>query len=126
MAAYVSPDVLSNVTSAPQRSPRYLFIARFKATDAISGMQVEGLTTDLSEGGCCLMMRKGPFSVGTPILLEITKNGASLSVKAAVVYNLKDQVIGVCFSEMTAEQGTILAGWIKAATPARNSREGLF
>jgi PilZ domain len=89
-------------------------------------MQVEGLTTDLSEGGCCLMMRKGPFSAGTPILLEITKNGVSLSANAAVVYNLKDQVIGVCFGEMTAEQAAILASWIKAATPARNVRQGVI
>jgi len=33
--------------------------------------------------------RKGPFSVGTQILLKITKNGAALVTNATVVYNLK-------------------------------------
>jgi hypothetical protein len=122
MATHVSADVPSEQAST-QRSPRYLFIAKFKATDAISGMQVEGLTTDLSEGGCCLLMRKGPFSQGTPILLEITKNGVRLLANATVVYNLRDQVIGVCFAEMTAEQAAIHAGWIKAARIAPESKE---
>jgi PilZ domain len=124
MAAYVSPDVPSNQASALQRSPRYLFIAKFRVTDAISGMQAEGLTTDLSEGGCCLLMRRGLFSAGTPILLEITKNGAVLSTNATVIYNLRDQIIGVCFAEMSREQTAIVTGWIKTATPAPDSRKG--
>ena len=87
-------------------------------------MQVEGLTTDLSGGGCCLLMRKGPFSAGTPILLEITKNGVLLSTNATVVYNLRDQIIGVCFGEMSREQTATVAGWIKTATRAPDSLQG--
>jgi PilZ domain len=117
MATYVSADVPADYASI-QRSPRYVFIAKFKATDAISGKQVEGLTTDLSEGGCCLMMRKGPFSPGTPVVLEISRNGVLLSTKATVVYNLKDQIIGVQFSEMTVGAAAIHEGWIKAARAA--------
>ena len=115
MTIDVSADVAAEQFPVRQRSPRYLFIARFKATDAISGKQIEGLTTDLSEGGCCLMMRKGPFSADTPILLEITKNGVVLSVNATVVYNLRDQILGVSFAEMSAEQAAIHTGWIKTA-----------
>lgn len=105
--------------SAPtgKRSPRYPFVARVSATDVISGMQLEGLTTDLSDGGCCVLTRRGPFSPGTRILLEITKNGVVLRTHATVVYNLKDQVMGLRFEEMPPEQGTILAGWMKAAVP---------
>lgn len=114
MATYVSADVPTEHAST-QRSPRYVFIAKFKATDAISGKQVQGLTTDLSEGGCCLMMRKGPFSPGTPILLEISRNGVLMSTKATVVYNLKDKIIGVRFEEMTVGAAAIHEGWIKAA-----------
>jgi hypothetical protein len=80
-------------------------------------MQVEGLTTDLSEGGCGVLTRKGPFSTGTPILLEITKNGVSLLTNATVVYNLRDQIMGLCFAEMSCEQAATLAGWIKSAIP---------
>src|SRR6202035_3135611 len=35
----------------PTRRPRYAFVATVKATDVVSGMQLVGLTTDLSEGG---------------------------------------------------------------------------
>lgn len=110
--------------SAPtgKRAPRYPFVARIKATDTISGMQLEGLTTDLSEGGCRISTRKGPFSEGTRILLEITKNGVSLSTHATVVYNLKDQFMGICFEGMAPDQAAILAGWIRAASAPVNPR----
>ena len=112
------------VESAPtgKRAPRYPFVARIKATDTISGMQLEGLATDLSEGGCRVSTRRGPFSEGTRILLEITKNGVSLLTNSTVVYNLKDQFMGICFEEIPPEQAAILAGWIKAATAPANPR----
>ena len=122
MATDVSAGMQSDQTVARDRAPRYLFIARFRATDAVSGMQIEGLTTDLSEGGCCLLTRRGPFSVGTVIRLEITKNGVTLAADATVVYNLRDQIVGVCFAEMKAEQAAVHAGWIKAARLAAGSR----
>jgi len=109
-------------TFTPTRRARYPFVATVKATDAVSGMQLVGLTTDLSEGGCRMSTRKGPFSEGTRILLEITKNGVSLLTNATVVYNLKDQFMGICFEEMRSDQVAILAGWIKAATVQVNPR----
>jgi PilZ domain len=97
-------------------------VAIAKATDAVSGMQLVGLTTDLSEGGCRMSTRKGPFSEGTRILLEITKNGVALLTNATVVYNVKEQFMGICFEEMPPDQAANLESWIKAArapsTPA--------
>jgi hypothetical protein len=93
-------------------------VAVVKATDAVSGMQLVGLTTALSEGGCGISTRKGPFSEGTRILLEITKNDVTLVTNATVIYNLKDQFMGIRFEEMAGEQAAILAGWIKAASAA--------
>jgi hypothetical protein len=87
-------------------------------TDVISGMKAEGLTTDLSEGGCCVMMRRGPFSPGTRVLLEIVKDRVTLSTEATVVYNLKEQVLGLSFCEMEGEQAAILSTWIAAAKRA--------
>ena len=106
----------SSDTFTPTRRARYPFVAIAKATDAVSGMQLVGLTTDLSEGGCRMSTRKGPFSEGTRILLEITKNGVALLTNATVVYNLKDQFMGICFEKMPPDQAAILAGWIKAPT----------
>jgi hypothetical protein len=86
-----------------------------------SGMQIHGLTVDLSEGGCRILTRRGPFSQGIRILLEITKNGVSLLTNATVVYNLKNQFLGICFDEMSRVQAAILAGWTKASIPPLNS-----
>jgi c-di-GMP-binding flagellar brake protein YcgR len=83
-----------------------------------SGKQILGLTTDLSEGGCCILARRAPFSQGTRIRLELTKNGVSFSTNATVVYNLKDQFMGLRFEEMSPEQAAIVAGWLKAAIPS--------
>jgi hypothetical protein len=66
--------------------------------------------------------RRGPFSEGTRILLEITRNDVSLITNATVVYNLKDQFMGICFEEMPPDQGAILADWIKAARALVNAR----
>ncbi len=112
----------SSDTFAPTRRARYPFVAIAKATDAVSGMQLVGLTTDLSVGGCRMSTRKGPFSEGTQILLEITRNGIALLTNATVVYNLKDQFMGISFEEMPPDQAAILAGWIKAATVQVNPR----
>jgi len=106
---------VSSDTFTPTRRPRYPFVARAKATDAVSGMQIVGLTSDLSEGGCRMSTRKGPFSEGTRILLEITKNGVALLTDATVIYNLKDQFMGISFEEMPPDQAAILAGWMNAA-----------
>lgn len=112
----------SSDSFAQTRRPRYPFVAKAKATDVVSGMQLVGLTTDLSEGGCRISTRKGPFSEGTRILLEISKNEVSLSTNATVVYNLKDQFMGIRFEEMRPEQAAIVAGWIKAATDLASPR----
>jgi len=97
---------------------RYPFVARAKAMDEASGMQLEGLTTHISEGGCCIMTRRVLFSQGTPILLEITKDGVSMRTHAFVAYNFKNQFMGLCFLRMPPSQETILAGWLQAAMPS--------
>jgi c-di-GMP-binding flagellar brake protein YcgR len=89
-----------------------------KATDVDSGKEIHGLTTDLSEGGCCMLTRKAPFSQGTRIMLEITKNGVSFLTHATVVYNLKDQFMGLRFEEMSPDQAAIVAEWLKGAVPS--------
>jgi hypothetical protein len=113
---YKNPvEVQLEPASAEKRPARYLFVATVKATDMDSGKQIHGLTTDLSEGGCCVLARNAPFSQGTRILLEITKNGVSFLMNASVVYNLKDQFMGLRFEEMSPEQEALIAGWLKAA-----------
>jgi hypothetical protein len=116
-------DVVESETfTQTRRGVRCPFVARAKATDVVSGKQVDGLTTHLGEGGCCILTRRAPFSQGTKILLEITKDGVSLRTHAFVVYNLKDQLMGLCFVEMPPSQTAILLGWMKAAMPSLSRR----
>jgi hypothetical protein len=110
--------VESETFTQTRRAARCPFVASAKATDVVSGMQVDGLTMHLSEGGCCILTRRAPFSQGTRILLEISKDGVSLRTHAFVVYNLEDQFMGLCFVEMPPSQAAILADWIKAAMPS--------
>jgi PilZ domain len=110
--------VESETFTQTRRTARCPFLARAKATDVVSGMQIDGLTTHLNGGGCCILTRRAPFPQGTRILLEITKGGVSLRTHAFVVYNLKDQFTGLCFVEMPPSQVAILAGWMKAAMPS--------
>jgi hypothetical protein len=64
------------------------------------------------------MTRRAPFSQGTPVLLEITKDGVAFRTHAFVVYNLKDQFMGLCFVEMPSSQAAILADWMKRTRPS--------
>ena len=81
-----------------------------------SGTQLNGIATDLSEGGCCVLTRE-PFSHGTRILLEITKNGISFVTPATVAGSLKAQGMGLAFLDVPPDQMPILAGWLKAVVP---------
>jgi hypothetical protein len=81
-------------------------------------MQVEGLTAELSEGGCSILARRAPFSLGTEVLLETTKDRVSLRTQATVLYTLKDGIVGLHFAEMPPDRAAILAAWMKAATPS--------
>ena len=109
----------SSLKSEPptgRRPARYPFLATVRATDLASGTQFNGITTDLSEGGCCVLTRE-PFSRGTRILLEITKNGISFVTRATVACSVKAQGMGLAFLDVPPDQMPILAGWLKGVIP---------
>jgi len=115
---------LKSEPSTGKRPARYPFLATVRATDLASGTQLNGITTDLSEGGCCVLTRE-PFSHGARILLEITKNGISFVTRATVAGSLKAQGMGLAFLDVPPDQMPILAGWLKAVIPTirRNASE---
>jgi hypothetical protein len=115
---------LESNASTGKRPARYPFTAKVRATDLASGTQLDGITRDLSEGGCCILTRE-PFTRNTRILLEITKNGISLVTPASVAYSLTAQAMGLAFLGVPPDQMSILAGWLKDAIPTirRNARQ---
>lgn len=99
-----------------KRLARYPFVAMVKATDLASGTHLNGITTDLSGGGCCVVTRE-PFSRGIQILLEITKKGISFVTRATVAYSLPGQAMGLAFQEIAPNQMSILGDWLNDVIP---------
>jgi hypothetical protein len=62
-------------------------------------------------------LTREPFSHGTRILLEITKNGISFVTRATVACSLKAQGMGLAFLDVPPDQIPIPAGWLKAVVP---------
>jgi len=100
----------------PRRAARYPFAAKVALSEPGSNVRVLGLTTDLSEGGCCVRVQE-VFARGTAVELEITKNGESLKTAATVAYGLPPNVMGLSFADMSASHGAILRNWIAQAIP---------
>ena len=106
------------------RHARYPFVARVTIEHLASGEQIDGMTTDLSEGGCGVRLL-APFSGGARISAKITKNGITLVIPATVAYSLPPAAMGLAFIDMPPEQKKILVDWLRAAIPTirRNARE---
>ena len=101
----------------PRRAARYPFVAKVSLSESLSNTRVSGLTTDLSEGGCCVRVTE-VFARGTLVDLEIIRNGETLRIPATVAYGLPPNVMGLSFGDMNTEQRTILERWIEQAIPS--------
>jgi PAS domain-containing protein len=106
------------------RRARYPFIAKVTIEHSKSGTLVDGITADLSEGGCGVRVPE-LFSGGTRVLAKISKSGTTLVTPATVAYSLPPASMGLAFVDMPRDQKQILAGWLKTAIPIgrRNVRE---
>lgn len=107
---------MSSLNTPPHRAARYPFAAKVVLNEPESNTCILGVTSDLSEGGCCVRVPE-IFARGTKVHLEITKNAERLEISATVAYGLPPNVMGLCFGEMTAQQRTVLSGWIEQAIP---------
>ena len=109
--------------SENRRAARYPFVARITMKNLASGSLVEGMTTDLSEGGCGVRAAQ-LFSTGAKILLEINRSEA-LVVTAIVAYSLPPAAMGLAFVEMSPSHKKLLDAWLREAVPTirRNARQ---
>jgi hypothetical protein len=107
---------LDSELSRKGRRARYPFVAKVKIERLASGGMVDGITTDLSEGGCGVRVSE-MFTSGTTVLAKITKNGITLATPATVSYSLPSKAMGLAFGDMPPDQMQILVGWLRAAIP---------
>jgi hypothetical protein len=107
-----------------KRRARYPFVTKVKIKLLGSGAMVDGMTTDLSEGGCGVRVSE-LLTSGSSVLAKITKNGITLATRATVAYSLPSMAMGLAFGDMPPDQKQILVGWLRAAIPTirRNAGE---
>lgn len=112
------------VLSENRRAARYPFVAKITMKKLPAGCVVEGMTTDLSEGGCGVRAFE-LFSTGAKLQIEITGNEGLLVTTATVAYCLPPTAMGLAFVEMSPSHKNILAAWLSAAVPRvrRNARQ---
>jgi len=110
-----------------RRAARYPFTASATIQEVSADKNVTGVTTDLSEGGCCVRSTE-IFLRGTKIALEIVKDGIAMSTPAIVAFGLPPNVMGLTFGELSPENRTILGRWLQNAIPKMSRlqrRDGL-
>jgi hypothetical protein len=118
------PDRTGNV---PSRVPgvrdrrytiRFPFAADAELIDLEAGKQVNGVTSDISLGGCFVCTSK-PLSVNARARMKLTRKNQVLEA-LVVVRIVKPRVgMGIEFFDLEAPNNEILASWIDSLRRSR-------
>jgi c-di-GMP-binding flagellar brake protein YcgR len=91
---------------------RFPFAADVELIDMESGARIQGVTSDLSLGGCFVCTSK-PLPIGTRMRLCLSRKGQTVEA-LAVVRILKPRIgMGVEFIDVEAEHHDVLKRWIE-------------
>jgi hypothetical protein len=96
-----------NERRGAQRRP---FIATAELIDVQTGMRCLMRTADLSTGGCYIDTLN-PFPLGSPVRLQIQKEGATVEFRARVTSCHPGSGMGLRFEGITAAQRAALTKW---------------
>ncbi len=110
----------SNKTGVRDRryAIRYPFAADVELIDMESGVRVEGVTSDLSLGGCFVCTSK-PLQIGTRMRITLSRKGQALEA-LAVVRILKPRIgMGIEFIDVDAPYHEVLSRWIDQVRQSR-------
>jgi PilZ domain len=90
---------------------RFPFAADVELIDMESGARVEGVTSDLSLGGCFVCTSK-PLPIGTRIRITLTRKGQTIEA-LAVARILKPRIgMGIEFIDVEAPSHETLCRWL--------------
>lgn len=90
---------------------RYPFAADAEITDMQSGQKVEGVTSDISLGGCFICTSKA-LPMNCRARLKLTRKGQVLEA-LVIVRIVKPRVgLGIEFFDLESPYNEILASWI--------------
>jgi hypothetical protein len=97
---------------------RYPFAAEAELIDLESGKQVDGVTSDISMGGCFVCTSK-TLALGSRARLKLTRKGQGLEA-LVVVRIVKPRVgLGIEFFDLDEPHHQILASWIESLRRSR-------
>lgn len=97
---------------------RYPFAADAELIELESGKQVDGVTSDISLGGCFICTSK-PMPINSRARLRLTRKGQVLEA-LAVVRIVKPRVgLGLEFFDLEPPNAAILADWINTLRRTR-------
>jgi hypothetical protein len=97
---------------------RFPFAADVELIDMESGTRVEGVTSDLSLGGCFVCTSK-PLSIGSRTRITLTRKGEVVQA-LAVVRILKPRIgMGIEFIDVDSPYQEILSRWLDQVRRSR-------
>jgi len=98
---------------------RFPFAADVELIDLETGQQVEGVTSDISHGGCFVCTSK-PLQVNARARMKLSRKGQALEA-LVVVRIVKLRVgMGIEFFDLEPPNNEILTSWIQSLTRERS------
>jgi len=86
-------------------------VASAEITELGSAAQLKARTSELGLGGC-YVDTLNPFPQGTLVQLRILRDSGVFETQAKVVYSDVRFGMGLAFTEMTADQRSLLESWL--------------
>src|SRR5713226_7819923 len=110
----------SNVTGVRDRryAIRFPFAADVELIDLESGKQVEGVTSDISLGGCFVCTSK-PLPLNARARMKLVRKGQVIEALVAVRIVKPRIGMGIEFFGLDPEYGEMLSAWLDALRRAR-------
>jgi hypothetical protein len=102
---------------------RVQFTASADVVELSSGARFSARTTDLGPGGC-FVDTLIPFPVGSTVKIILRRQKATFETGGSVVYSQSGLGMGIAFSELTADQRTELALWLKDTAHEKGTAYG--
>lgn len=98
-------------SSERREHTRYPFTATLEAFDPESEARLQGLTADLSKGGC-YVDTLSPFPAQTRLKIRITREKRVFETEATVVYSVAGMGMGLRFEVADLQQFGTLGHWL--------------
>jgi hypothetical protein len=111
-AGGATPTTGEDLQVAKRRSVRRCpLVASAEVTEVGSRAQLSARTSELGLGGCYIDTLN-PFPQGTLVQLRILRDNGLFETQAKVVYSDVRFGMGLAFTEMTADQRSLLESWL--------------